>query len=309
MASSSLSPNVVKTALDDVFYQNFRIDDAPNFGSVEDPMIFRQETSDSGAEIEEELKSGGYWGEKAETANASTSSSRTGNQVTYTHTEFAQTEDLPKAFFDDAKHGVVAKIIEEMALNGRATREKDGMSVFRNAFTAGFTGGDGATLCSDSHTLLDGSTQDNNLTATLAVSSLESAIVALAEQKSQAGVVLGMMPSTLLVPPSLFKEAVEITESKLISDSADNALNVYSAKYGIVVKQNPHLGTASGGSNSAWFLLGRSHGLKRFVREAINTTLVDWKYSRSHQYAYTGRFRESTGWSSHIGIVGSNGSV
>lgn len=312
MASSALLPNVVKTAIDEVFMLNFQPESArPSNASVLDRQIFAQLSSDRAAEIVEELKTGGYWGTKSETQNVPAASSQTGNQVTYTHTTYAQGEDIPKELFDDDQHSVVARIIREMAINGRQTRERNGMATFRNAFTAGFVGGDGATLCSATHTLLDGSTQDNADTAALTETSLETAIVALAEQKSQAGVVMGVQPKVLLVPSALYREAVQITESKLEANTADNNMNVYSAKYGIIVKQSPFIGTAGGGNglNTMWFLLGDMHGLERYEREGINTTLVGWEDSRSDQFLYKARFRESVGWSSHFGIYGSDGSA
>lgn len=309
MASSALSPNVVKTALDKVFFMEFRPSARPDFGSVTDPMIFSQYGSDRAAEIVEELKSGGYWDPKAETQNVPAGVSRTGNQVTFTHSTFAKGEDIPKEFFDDDQHSVVQKMIREMALNGRQTREKNGMLTFVRAQTAAYTGGDGATLESDSHTLLDGTTQDNKLTAVLSTTSLDAAIVALAQQKSQAGVLMGIQPRTLLVPPALYKKAVEITESKLEAHTADNQLNVFSAKYGLAIKQTPFIGAAAGGSDTAWHLIGELNGLERYEREPISTQLREWGESRSDTYFYKARYRESTGWSSHIGIVGSDGSV
>jgi len=305
---SALSPNVVKTALDKVFWLNFSPAPRPDHGSVLDPQVFNQLSSDRSAEIIEELKSGGYWDSKNENQNVPAAESRTGNQFTYTHTTFAQIEDIPKEFFDDDQHGVVQRAIREMAINGRQTREREGMGVFRGGFSD--TYGDSAALFADSHSLLSGDTQDNKLTAALAVSSLEDAIKALSEQKSQAGVIMGVAPRVLLVPPALYKPAVEITESKLVSDSAENAINVFSSKYGLIVKQSPFLGAAtSGGSDTAWFLLGEMHGLERYEREGVSTTLMGWEDSRADAYSYKARFRESTGASSHIGIVGSNGTT
>lgn len=104
MASSALSPNVVKTAIDEVFMLNFQPEGArPGNASVLDNRIFAQLGSDKAAEILEELKTGGYWDTKSETQNVPAASSRTGNQVTYTHTTYAQGEDIPKEFFDKLK--------------------------------------------------------------------------------------------------------------------------------------------------------------------------------------------------------------
>lgn len=306
--NSGFSPNVVKTAIDKVFFMNFQPESRPDHASVLDPLIFNQYGSDRSAEIVEELKSNGYWESKGETANVPAGVSRTGNQVTFTHTTFARGEDISKEFFDDDQHSMVQKVISEMAINGRQTRELNGFATFRNAFTAGFTGGDGAVLCG-THTLLSGGTQSNAGTAALSPDSLEAGIVALAEQKSQAGVVMGILPRVLLVPSSLYREAVQVTESKLEANTANNEINVVSAKYGLMVKQSPFVGTAGGGngSNTMWFLLGNMHGLERYEREAINTRLVGWEDSRSDSYLYKARYRESVGWSSHLGIYGSTG--
>lgn len=294
-----------------MFDSGFNPEQRPGYGSVTDPLIFNQYGSDRSAEIVEELKSGGYWDSKAETALVGAAQSRTGNQVTYTHTTYAQIEDIPKEFFDDDQHGMVQRVVKMMGRNGLQTREKNGMSVFRNAFTAGYTGGDGSILAANAHALLSGDTQDNYITAALSPDSLETAVVMLAEQKSQAGVIMGQSPKCLVVPSALYKEAVEITESTLEADTADNNINVYSAKYGIMVKQSPFIGAAAGGNgtDTMWFLLGDMHGLERYEREALATTLMGWEDSRADAYSYKARYRESTGWSSHIGIICSDGTI
>jgi hypothetical protein len=289
-----------------VFFKNFTPERRPDFGSVLDGLIFNQETSDRAAEIVEEMKDGGLWEERGEMQNVPTADSRTGNQVVYNIVEYAKGEDVPKRFFDDAQHGFISKMVRGMAVNGRVTRENAGMGIFRNAFTSAFAGGDGVELVDASHPLLAGGTQSNLVTGVLSPDSLEEAIVKLAEQKSQAGVIMGVMPKVLLVPSALYREAVQITESKLEAGTANNDMNVYSTKYGITVKQSPYLGASAGGSDSKWFLLGEQHGLTRYEREGITTTLVDWKASRNNSYFYKAMFREATGWSTHIGVVGSN---
>lgn len=295
--------------MDKVFFLNFKPASRPDYGSVLDPLIFSQFSSDRSAEIVEEMKGGGYWDSKAETQNVPTAESRTGNQVTFTHTTFAKGEDIPKEYFDDDQHATVQKAIRLMALNGRQTREKNGMLTFVRHNTAAYTGGDGATLGSNTHTLLDGTTQDNLETAALSAVQLHTMVRKLGEQKSQDGVIMGILPKVLLVPGDLYKTAVEVTEAKLEPSTAENQPNVISSKYGIVIKQSPFLGTAAGGSDTAYFLLGELHGMERYEREGISTQLRNWDESRSDQYFYKARYRESTGWSSHLGIITSTGTT
>ena len=54
--SSALNPSVVKTALDDVFMQEFNYKGHPGFVDATSSIVFNQETSDRAAEIQEVFK-------------------------------------------------------------------------------------------------------------------------------------------------------------------------------------------------------------------------------------------------------------
>ncbi len=304
--SSGLNPNVVKTRLDDVFYQEFNGEQLPQLATAQDPNVFQQETTDRQAEIQEVFKGSGYWEERAEEQDVSSGNARINNLITFTVTNFAKSEDIPKNMFDDNLHSAVNKMIGDFGRTARVTRDKNAFATYRNSFTTALTA-DGSTLFSDSHTNLNGDTVDNKLTAVLTTTSLEDAIVKLGEQLAQDGTISGHMPATLLVPMKLFKEAVELTDSQLTPDSANNAVNWISSKYGIMVKTSPFLGATAGGSDTAWFLLAKNHSISRWVRQAVETTLVDWKIQRNNNYIYKGEFREVVGAISYEGSVGSTG--
>ena len=205
-------------------------------------------------------------------------------------------------------HASYEKMVKDFGEKGRVTRDQVAFSVFRNAFTTALTA-DGVALVSDSHLTINGDTIDNKLTAVLSEPTLDDAITMLVEQKDQAGVVMGSMPETLLVPPKLFKLACEITESEKRSGTGDNDMNVYSTKYQINVATSPRLGAAAGGSDTAWFLLGRNHSISRWVRQDIKTDLVDYKFQRNNNYIYKANFREMTGALDYVGVVGSTGTT
>jgi hypothetical protein len=115
------------------------------------------------------------------------------------------------------------------------------------------------------------------------------------------------VPSILLVPSKLFKLATEITESALVSDSGNNALNVYRSAYGITVYSSPYLGAAAGGSDTAWFLMTPDHSVTRIVRQGIQTALRDWSQSLNRTYLYQGNFREEVYVPDYAGAVGATG--
>lgn len=306
--NSAINPNIVKTALDSVFFPAFNAEMHPGLVTAESSSVFKQETTDRAAEIVEVFKGAGLWEQRSEEQDVPQSQFRVGNNKTFTVTNYAQSLDISKNLFDDDQHNVISKAVADMARKGRTTRDKNAFAVYRNAFTTATTA-DGAALVSDSHTTLGGFTVDNRITAALTESSLNDAIVMMVEQKSQDGVISGSMPKVLLVPPKLFKLACEITESELRSGTGNNDMNVYSTKYGIEVCMSPWIGAAAGGSDTAWYLLGDNHSITRWVRQDIKTDIVDYKYQRNNNYIYKGEFREVVGAIDYVGVVGSTGTA
>lgn len=304
--SSALNPNVVKTALDDVFNPTFNGSQQPNLATAETSAVFKQDTADSSAVIMELFGGSGAWEQTVEEQNLPEGTPRITNIKTFSVVKFAKSIKIPKEFFDDNKHSSYEKMVENFARRAKTTRDKNAFAIYRNAFTTSLTS-DGAALVSDTHTNINGDTVDNKLTAALNEIPLNDAIVRLGEMKAQDGEIDGHMPATLLVPMALYKTACEITESELRSGTADNDMNVYSDKYGIKIYTSPYLGAAAGGSDTAWFLLSDTHSITRWVRESVNTNLVNFDISENDVYTYKGRFREVVGAMSYEGVVGSTG--
>lgn len=307
-ASSALNADVVKTLLDDLVAQDGDFfGSRPDLATVADPMLFNQLTTELAAVTTDEFAASGYYDTKDEFANAPTSSAKSFNQNSVTVSTFAQTIEIGKELFDDGQFNIITKLVRNMNRAGRMTMERDGFKIYRNALTTTF--GDGAALLSNTHTLGDGTTQDNLITPALSESSLDTAIQLLHRQKDQNGVIMGFMPTALLVPPALYKLAVEITDSELRSATADNDINAYSSKYGITIKSTPFIGASESGSDVVWFLVGDQMNIDRYARESLSTNLIDWKLQKNHAYQYTARYREAYTVSSHIGIVGSDGTT
>ncbi len=305
--NSSLNKDVVQTALDDVFMQKFTGDQHPGYATAEDGVCFIQDTTDRAAVIMDIFKGVGAWENRQEEQDVPGADPRIANQKTFSVAAFSKSIDIPKWFFDDNMHGAYEKMVSNFALRARTTRDRNAFAVYRLGFTTALTA-DGS-LFATTHTNLNGDTVSNKMTNALTEASLNTAIKTLVEMKSQDGEIDGYMPRVLLVPPALFKLASEITESELRSGTTDNDLNLYSSKYGITVKTSRFLGLAAGGTDTAWFLLSSDHSIYRFVRQAVQTTLVDWQNQRNNNYIYKGEFREVVGAMSYEGIVGSDGTT
>jgi hypothetical protein len=91
---------------------------------------------------------------------------------------------------------------------------------------------------------------------------METAVKLLAEQKDEKGIPINVRGSVLLVPPALeiiAKQIFQSTELRPISTAKEPITNVFANTYKPVM--TPFIGAASGlagGSNTAWYLLGRS---------------------------------------------------
>lgn len=208
----------------------------------------------------------------------------------------------------DNMHDVWSTDVKTFAIMARATQDNNAFAVFRNAFTTQLTA-DGIAVLSASHLTLSGATVSNLVTGALTPTTLNNAIVALGEMKSQEGVIMGAVGGDmiLLVPMKLFKLATEITDSVLISDTANNAVNVYRSVWGIEVMTSPYLGASAGGSDTAWFVLSPLHSVRRLIRQGVQTSLRSWEMSNDRTYFYQGNFREAYFVTDYFGIVGSTG--
>lgn len=308
MFSEAQNLAIVRTELDTVFFQNFDYDATdPGIATAKTGDLFRVIPIDRLAYIGQVNKASGLWSSISETQTVPVATPRATNKFTTSVLDFADSIELSKNMFDDNMHGVWAEDVRQFALMARVTQDQNAFKLFRSAFTTQLTP-DGVSIINSAHPLIGGGTTSNILASSpLSTTTLNNAFVALRQQVNQAGVIMGGVPKILLVPPALLKLAVEITDSVLISDSGNNAINFYRSMLGITVMSSPYLSAAAGGSDTAWFLLSQNHAVKRIVRQGIETALRDWRYSNNRTYLYQGNFREEVACYDYAGIVGATG--
>lgn len=305
---------IVRTELDSVFFQEFNYEDSnPVMTTCKNALIFRQETTDKAYDIEEVYRGVNLFPIITETQTVPTSTPKVANKITTAIKDFAESVELSKDLFDDNMFGVWSRTVTDLALKARVSQDQNAFKIFRGAFTTTITA-DGNALVG-THNLLNGQTYTNNLysitaaTAALSSTSLNAAITALAVQPDQTGVILGQQPAVLLVPPALIKLAIELSDSALAGDTSTNAINVFRSAYGYRVFSSPYLSAAASGSDIAWFLLGRNTGIKRIVRQGIETFLRPWGYSNNRTYLYQANFREEVVAVDYVGVIGASGTT
>lgn len=139
------------------------------------------------------------------------------------------------------------------AFSMRQTKEQVVAAIYNRAFTPGFVGGDGVTLCNTAHPTQFGGTFANKPTvdADLSEASLEDAVISLMGFTNDRGLFISCMPRKLIVHRAEWFNATRILKSVLQNDTANNAINAIKATGAIPegVAVNTYL-TAS----RAWFL-------------------------------------------------------
>ena len=304
---------VVQTELDELFYEQFEAgQNFPFLATAEDGELFKVVNTTHAAYIGEVFAGSGLWSRIGETETVPESTPKAGNKYTIKVSDFANGIPLSKDWFDDNMHDMWAEEVRNFAMMARATQDINAFNCFNNGFTT-FLTADGVPWFSASHVLLGtGQTVSNLISGPLSQATLRLAQTALGKQKIQSGVTVGAFGSQLylVVPMELADTANQITASVLISDTANNATNSFTRSLmGIKVKTSPYLGTEYGGSSTAWFLLSNVHGLRRLLRQGVQTALRDWMYSTNRTYYYQGNFREEYFCPTFFGSVGSLGTA
>jgi hypothetical protein len=139
------------------------------------------------------------------------------------------------------------------AFSMRQTKEVIVANLYNNAFTSGYTGGDGVVLCSTAHPVQGGATQANRpaVDTDLSIDALEDAIIDIHGTLNAKGLRIQVKPWKLIVPRQMWFEANRILQSVYQPGGANNDINAVkmtNAMPGGVVMN--HYLTAAG----AWFI-------------------------------------------------------
>jgi hypothetical protein len=154
--------------------------------------------------------------------------------------------------------------------------------------------------------LVNGSYNSNRPTtgADLNETSLEAAVIQIAQWVDERGLLIAAKPRKLIVPPSLMFVATRLLETNLRVGTTDNDINALknngSIPEGYTV--NHFLTDVNG-----WYLTTDvPNGLKHFERAAL-TNSMDGDFDTGN-VRYKARERYSFGWSDPLGVFGSPGS-
>ena len=176
------------------------------------PKIFNVQTSNSATETDHGMGAFGDWEERtSEVDNVAYAKISDGGDVTYTHKAFTKGFMIGRELYDDEKCGQMKKMSKALARAGRAKVERDAIPVLTKGFKGdggAFKGRDGLELFHDAHTLVDSEkTCSNLITGELNRENLKAALKLMRTQLDEAGNLVQMKATKLIIPPALEDEA------------------------------------------------------------------------------------------------------
>ena len=272
--------------------------------------IFNVQTSSSATETDHGMGAFGEWEERtSEIDTVAYAKISDGGDVTYKHKAFTKGFMIGRELYDDEKYGQMKKMAKALARAGRAKVERDAITVLTKGFKGepgAFKGRDNLELFHDQHTLVDSEkTCSNLMTGALNEANLKRAIQMMAEQLDEAGGLIQMKATKLIIPPALEDTARRLLHSAQLPGSELNDTNEYLRdRLQIVVMD--YLAEIAGGSDTMWFLQdGSRHELNFFWR--VKPEFKNEEDFDTFVAKYRGYMRYSYGFSDWRGMVGSKG--
>jgi len=268
--------------------------------------IFDVESSDRAFEEEVMLAGFGNAETKPEGAGVNYDTAQESWTARYNHETialaFAITEEAVEDNLYDKLAGRYTKALARSMNNAKQIK---GANVLNNGFSSSYTGGDGKELLATDHPTVTGGDFKNELTtaADLNETSLEQALVDLADMIDERGLKVAVKATKMLIPSELVFVAERLLQSQLRTGTGDNDINAVKSSGmvpgGYVVN---HYLTDS----DAWFLkTDAPNGLKVFERSPLKTSM-EGDFDTGNM-RYKARERYSFGWSDPRGIFGSPG--
>lgn len=316
MAGGNLTTSQIPNAVDRRIRSHFK-DEYDQYPPMFD-KILKIETQEDLNQYEQDYQGLGDYEATAEGETYKQDNVGEGFQTVYTPVKF--TKSVPYTMeankWDKAGLTKASYLGAELARSAKNSIEQEAAGNFNNGFDTGFTSyGDSKPLFSTDHTRPDGGTAQSNASASSVAFSgeaLEDAQAAFRVQKNKRGRLIRTNPEVLLVPPALEAEALRVTKSQQRAGTADNDTNVQGMReyYGgnMKVMVWEFLGSAVGGSDTAWFIIDPNmHKVCWKWAQKPTTKRDDTTGVQNDTMYFLGMYYASTGWSDWVGTWGSQG--
>lgn len=217
-------------------------------------------------------------------------------KTTYTHVEYAKGIAVERKLVDDDQYNIINQRSRQLGIAAARTREKHGASVFINAFSSSFTGGDGKPLAATDHPQSPSNSTNlsNKGTTALSYDAVISTRKAMREFADSKGELITVQPNLLLIPPELEDTANDIVMTMSGRPGTANHSTNFVRDAGISYLVWDYLT-----DSNDWFLIDT--GLASLYLNWFNRVPLEFAADPTSDYnliaRYRGYMRYSYGWS------------
>lgn len=277
------------------------------YKKYEDEHAEIYETENSERSFEEEVKLSGFGAAPVKNEGSAISYDNAQEAFTarYNHETIAMGYAITEEAMEDNLYDSLSSRYTKALARAMAYTKQVKAAYPLNAGFSAYQSGDGVSLFSTSHPLVSGGVNSNrpSVGVDLNETSLEAAVIQIAEWTDERGLLIAARPRKLIVPPDLMFVAQRILATELRPATADNDINALRSM-GVVPEGfsvNHYLT-----DTNAWFLMTDvPNGMKHFVRAPLETSM-DGDFDTGN-VRYKARERYSFGVSDPLGIWGSPG--
>jgi hypothetical protein len=279
------------------------------YKKYEDEHAEIYETENSERSFEEEVKLSGFGAAPVKNEGSAISYDNAQESFTarYNHETIAMGFAITEEAMEDNLYDSLSSRYTKALARAMAYTKQVKAAYPLNAGFSAYQSGDGVSLFNASHPLVSGGTNSNRPTVgvDLNETSLEAAVIQIADWTDERGLLIAARPRKLIVPPDLMFVAQRILATELRPATADNDINALKSM-GVIPEGfavNHYLT-----DTNAWFLMTDvPNGMKHFVRAPLETSM-DGDFDTGN-VRYKARERYSFGVSDPLGIWGSPGSA
>jgi len=279
------------------------------YKKYEDEHAEIYETENSERSFEEEVKLSGFGAAPVKNEGSAISYDNAQESFTarYNHETIAMGFAITEEAMEDNLYDSLSSRYTKALARAMAYTKQVKAAYPLNAGFSAYQSGDGVSLFNANHPLVSGGVNSNRPTVgvDLNETSLEAAVIQIADWTDERGLLIAARPRKLIVPPDLMFVAQRILATELRPATADNDINALKSM-GVIPEGfavNHYLTDAA-----AWFLMTDvPNGMKHFVRAPLETSM-DGDFDTGN-VRYKARERYSFGVSDPLGIWGSPGSA
>jgi hypothetical protein len=279
------------------------------YKKYEDEHAEIYETENSERSFEEEVKLSGFGAAPVKNEGSAISYDNAQESFTarYNHETIAMGFAITEEAMEDNLYDSLSSRYTKALARAMAYTKQVKAAYPLNAGFSAYQSGDGVSLFNASHPLVSGGVNSNRPTVgvDLNETSLEAAVIQIADWTDERGLLIAARPRKLIVPPDLMFVAQRILATELRPATADNDINAMKSM-GVIPEGfavNHYLT-----DTNAWFLMTDvPNGMKHFVRAPLETSM-DGDFDTGN-VRYKARERYSFGVSDPLGIWGSPGSA